>query len=92
MDFLRLYLGELTGLVISLVVCAILAAIAAKAYPEEKLVRQVRNWLLIGLVATFVISIIPSLVLNKTPRGTVDRSHVDQDQQKFEDRHSGEKK
>ncbi len=90
MDFLRLYLGDLTSLFVLLVVISILAAIAARLSPEQRLIRQIRNWVLIGVIVVFVLGLVPTFVVNNTPRGRVDRKDVDQTQRDFEQRHSGE--
>ena len=91
MAFLRLYLGDLTGLFSVIFVAFVVAAMALRFVPEnDRLhVRTFRNWALALIIIIFVIGIAQSLVVNTTPRGKVDRSGVDRQQQKFEERYSG---
>ncbi len=92
MDFLRLYLGEFTVVFILLVILSILFTAISRLFPEDKLIRQIRNWVLVGVVGVFFLGLIPSLVVNNTPRGKIDRTDIDRDQKTFEQRHSGDNK
>lgn len=89
MDFLRMYLGEMTG--IGLIVLTLFAASAiAMGYfaGQRMIIRIIRN-VCVGLtLALFTLSLMRSLALNQPPRGRIDRTAVDQDQKAFELRHS----
>jgi uncharacterized membrane protein len=92
MDFLRLYLGEIASLALALVIFFVAAAIASRYVTNRRMIRNVRNACIAAAVAAFAVSWTYSLTVNRTPRGRVDRSSVDQDQKAFELRHSDEKK
>jgi len=92
MDFLRLYLGEIASLVLALVIFFVAAAVASRYVTNRRLIRTVRNACIAVAVAAFVASLTYSVLVNRTPRGRIDRSSVDQDQKAFESRHSDEKK
>jgi hypothetical protein len=92
MDFLRLYLGQITSLALVLLTIFAGAAIAARWFPNLTTIRIIRNVCIAAAVAVFALSVIPSLTLNQTPRGRVDRAAADQDQKDFEKRHSDKNK
>jgi hypothetical protein len=92
MDFLRLYLGEITGLVLVSLTLFVAAAIASRYFPNRTMIRVIRNLCIAAAVAAFAFSLIPSLAVNQTPRGRVDRTGADQDQKAFERRHSDQTK
>jgi uncharacterized membrane protein len=95
MDFLRLYLGEIASLVLALVIFFVAAAIASRYVANranQRMIRNVRNACIAAAVAAFAVSWTYSLAVNRTPRGRIDRSSVDQDQKAFELRHSDQKK
>lgn len=88
MEILRLYLGEITGLVLVLVSIFAAAAGAPRYYTNRTMIRNMRNVLVAVAVAAFVASLTFSITVNQVPRGRVDRTPVDQDQRAFEQRHS----
>ena len=92
MDFLRLYLGEIAGLVLALMMFFIAAAIASRYGVSPRLARTIRNLCIAATFGAFAISWTYSLTLNRAPRGRIDRSGVDQDQKAFETRHLDQKK
>ena len=92
MDFLRLYLGEIASLVLALVVFFVAAAIASRYVTNRRMIRNVRNACMAAAVAAFVFSWSYSLMVNRTPRGRIDRSGAVQDQKAFELRHSDQTK
>ncbi len=92
MDFLRLYLGEMTGLVLVLLVLFIAAALASRHFPDRRRIRTVRNICIAAVVAAFAASLVFSITVNQTPRGRINRTDVDQDQKAFEARHSDQNK
>ena len=88
MDFLRLYLGEMTGLGLVLLTLLVASTIATRYFPDRRTaIRVMRNLCIAAAVAVFVVPLIPSLTLNQAPRGRIDRTAVDQDQKAFELRH-----
>jgi len=91
MDFLRLYLGEITGLALVLIVLFVAAAIAPRYIPDRRKIRLIRNACVAVAVAAFALSLIPSIMVNRTPRGQVDRAGVDQDQKAFEAKHTDQR-
>jgi len=92
MDFLRLYLGELTGLVLVIGLYFVAAAIASRYVANRRMVRNIRNICVAVTVAAFVASLIPSITVNQASKGRVDRSGADADQKAFELRHSDQSK
>jgi hypothetical protein len=91
MDFLRLYLGEIVSLALALVILFVAAAIASRYVTNRRMIRNIRNACVAAAVAVFVFSWTFSLAVNRTPRGQIDRSSVDQDQRAFELRHADQK-
>jgi divalent metal cation (Fe/Co/Zn/Cd) transporter len=92
MDFLRLYLGEIASLALALIIFVVAAAIASRYVMDRRMIRNVRNACIALAIAAFAVSWTYSLAVNRTPRGRIDRSAVDQDQKAFELRHSDQKK
>lgn len=92
MEFLRLYLGEFTGLVLVLIVLFLAASAAARYFPNKRRVRLVRNIGIAAVMGAFAASWVASITVNQVPRGRVNRSEADQDQKAFEQRYSGEAK
>ena len=89
MDFLRLYLGEITSLVLVLALFFIGAAIASRYVANQRLVRTVRNICVAVAVGAFATSLVYSITSNQIPRARVDRSGADSDQKAFEQRYQG---
>jgi len=88
MDFLRLYLGEITGLALVLLTLFAASAIAMRYFPNRgKAIGVIRNICVALTMAGFALSLTSSLALNEPPRGRVDRTAADQDQKAFELRH-----
>jgi len=88
MDFLRLYLGDITGLVLVLLTVFVASAIATRRFPNRRMVIKItRNICLAAVVGGFALSLVSSMALNQPARGRIDRSAVDQDQRGFELRH-----
>jgi len=92
MDFLRLYLGEITGLVLVLALFFVAAAIASRYVANPRKVRTIRNICVTATIAAFIVSLIPAITVDLAPRGRVDRSGADRDQKAFEQRHSDRNK
>ena len=92
MDFLRLYLGEIVSLGLVLLILFAAAAIASRYVTNRRLIRNVRNASIAAAIGVFAFSWTYSLMVNRVPRGRVDRSGVDQDQKAFELRHSDQNK
>ena len=92
MDFLRMYLGEMASLALVIVILFGGAAIASRYGANPRMVRTVRNLCLAVAIGVFATSWTYSLLINRTPRGRIERSRVDQDQKTFELRHSDQKK
>lgn len=97
MEFLRMYLGELTGVVLVLVLLFVAEAIASHYVAPDrqtvrKMVRRVRNICLAATLAAFLMSLIPSLAVNQAPKARIDRSGAVADQKAFELRHSDRSK
>ena len=92
MDFLRMYLGEIVSLVLAILIFFAAATIASRNGVNPRLVRNVRNVCIALTVAAVAASWTYSLIVNRAPRGTIDRSGVDQDQKVFETRYSEQKK
>jgi hypothetical protein len=88
MDFLRLYLGEITSVVLVLILLFVGAAVAARYVSNRRLITMVRNICVAATVAAFAASLVFSLTVNQTPKGRIDRSGVDADQKAFEQRAS----
>lgn len=84
---MRLYLGEITSLVLAIVLCFLAAAVAGRYFMNRRLIRTLRNASIALIVGAFAASMVYSLAVNQTPRGRIDRTAVDQDQQAFEQRH-----
>ena len=92
MDFLRLYLGEIASLALTLVIFFVATAIASRYVTNRRIIRNVRNVCIAAAIAAFAVSWTYSLTVNRTPRGRIDRSGADQDQKAFELRHSDPKR
>jgi len=92
MEFLRLYLGELTGLALVLLAFLAAAAIALRYFPNRTMIRTIRNACIAAVIAIFAASLAFSIVVNRVPRGRIDHTAVDQDQKAFEQRHSSQTK
>jgi hypothetical protein len=92
MDFLRLYLGEITGVALVLVVIFVGAGVASRYVSNRKLVETIRNICAAATVAAFAASLVLSLVVNQIPKGRVDRTAADADQKAFEKRVSDQGK
>ena len=92
MEFLRLYLGEITGLVLVVVVVFVAGAVAPRYFPDRRKVRLIRNACVAAALVAFVLSLVPSITVNQTPRGQIDRAGVDQDQTAFEQKHADQTK
>ena len=89
MNFLRLYLSEMTSVGLVLLTLFGASAIAMRYFPSRgKAISVIRNFCAAATIAGFALSVLSSLALNQTPRGRVDRTAVDQDQKAFELRHS----
>jgi hypothetical protein len=88
MQILRLYLGEITSLVLLLVFFFVAAAVASRYFPNRRTIRIVRNLCIAVTVGAFATSFIASVTVNQIPRGRIDRSGADQDQRAFEQKHS----
>jgi hypothetical protein len=88
MDFLRLYLGEITGLALVVLTVFVASAIAIRRFPNRTTaIKITRSICLAAAVGGFAASLVPSLALNQPLRGRIDRSAADQDQRAFELRH-----
>ena len=92
MDFLRLYLGEITSMLLVVSLLFVGAAIASRYVANRRLVTVFRNICLAAIMAGFAASLAVSIVVNQTPKGRIDRSPVDADQRAFEKRVSGQGK
>jgi len=92
MDFLRLYLGEITSVLLVVALLFIAAAIASRYVGNRRLVTVVRNICLAVTMAVFAASLAMSVIVNQTPKGQIDRSGVDKDQRAFEKRVSDRSK
>ena len=92
MEFLRLYLGELTGLALVLLAFLAAAAIALRYFPNRTMIRTIRNACIAAVIAIFAASLAFSIVVNRVPRGRIDHTAADQDQKAFEQRHSSQTK
>ena len=92
MEFLRMYLGEMTGLVLVLLVLFIAAALASHHFPDRRRIRTVRNICIAAVVAAFAATLVFSLIVNQTPRGRINRADADQDQKAFEARRANQTK
>ena len=88
MDFLRMYLGEITSVLLVLVLLFATATVASRCVANRRLVTVVRNLCIAAIVAVFTASIIASLAVNQMPKAHIDRSRVDADQKAFEKRMS----
>jgi threonine/homoserine/homoserine lactone efflux protein len=86
MDFLRLYLGEITSVLLVVALLFLAAAIVARYVTNRRLVNVVRNICLALTLAGFAASLAMSVMVNQTPKGHVHRSRVDGDQRAFEKR------
>ena len=89
---MRLYLGEITGLVLVLLTTFVAAGVASRFFPNRpprlRMIRTIRNLFIAVIVAVFAASLTYSITVNQTPRGQIDRTAADQDQKSFEQRHS----
>ena len=87
-DYLRLYLGQIVGVIVALVVIAV-AAVAAKRYvpDESRAISTGRNVLMVVVLFGFGIYLFTSGSVNVTSRKVIDRSDVLQQQKAFEERH-----
>ena len=91
MDFLRLYLGEMTSVVLVAFVLFVASAVATRYFPDRRMILSIiRDLSIAAAAAALAMSLIPSLLLNQPPRGPVDRTAVDQDQKAFERRYSNQ--
>ena len=70
MNFLRLYLGEMTSVVLVAFGLFVASAVAIRYFPDRRMILSViRNLSIAAAAAALAISLIPSLVLNQPPRG-----------------------
>ena len=92
MEFLRLYLGEMAGLALVLIILFVAAALASRHFPDRRKIRTVRNICIAAVVAAFAASLVFSITVNQTPRGRINRTDTDQDQKAFEARHADQTK
>ena len=92
MDFLRLYLGEIVSLGLVLVILFVAAAVASRYVTNRRMIRNVRNACIAAAIGIFACSWTYSLMVNRVPRGRIDRSGADEDQKAFELRHSDQRK
>ena len=90
MDFLRLYLGEITSVLLVVALLFVGTAVASRYVTNRRLVTVVRNICMAITVAIFAASLTMSFIVNQTPKGRIDRTGVDADQQAFEKRVSGQ--
>jgi hypothetical protein len=88
MEITRLYLGEVTGLALVLILLFVGAAVASRYFPNRRAIATIRNIAIALVVGAFAASMTYSFVVNQIPRGQIDRTAVDQDQKAFEQRHS----
>ncbi len=87
MQIPRLYLGEITGVALAVLLLFGAGALAARYFPGDRRVRMVRNACIAIVVGIFAASMVYSIEVNEIPRAQVDRSGADQDQRAFEQRH-----
>ena len=92
MNFLRLYLGEITGLALVLMMLFVAAKVAARYFSDKRKVQIVRNICFAVAIGAFAASWVASIAVNQTPRGRISRADVDQDQKQFEQRYSDQTK
>ena len=92
MDFLRMYLGEVTSVLLVLALLFTVATVAARYVANRTLVITVRNLCIAAILAAFAASIVASLVVNQTAQARIDRAGVDADQKAFEKRVSEQTK
>ena len=91
MNFLRLYLAEITGLVLVLLTLLVATTVATRYFPDRRVaLKAIRNLGIAATLAGAAFSFMMSLALNQPPRGQIDRTAVDQDQKAFEQRHSNQ--
>jgi hypothetical protein len=72
MDFLRLYLGEVTGLILVLALVFAGAAISARYVSDRRKVIVGRNLCVALALAGFAASMAASLVVNQAPKAQID--------------------
>ena len=92
MDFLRLYLGETTSVLLVVVLIFVAAAVASRYVTNRRSVTVVRNICLAVTLGALAASLAKSLMVNETPKGRINRSGVDADQKAFEKRNSDQGK
>lgn len=91
-DYLRLYLGQIVGVIVALVVIVVLAAAVKRYVPDEsREISTVRNVLMVVVLFGFGIYLFISGSVNVTPRKVIDRNDVMQQQKAFEERHKEDK-
>jgi hypothetical protein len=83
MDFLRMYLGEITSVLLVLGLLFATATVATRYVGNRRLVTGFRNLCIAAIVAVFAASIIASLAVNQVPKARIDRSGADADQKAF---------
>ena len=87
-DYLRLYLPQIVGVAITLVVIAVAAVVANRYFPEEQqMIRTGRNAFALLVLFGFALYLLASGSVIVTPRKVIDRSDVMQQQKAFEERH-----
>lgn len=88
-DFLRLYHTSLLGTLFFLVVIIVLAAVLIPRLPDENRRAGRRATFVLCLAVLFVgaLALLASMSVNQTPRGVLDRSDVEKQQERFEERH-----
>ena len=91
-DYLRLYLGQIVGVIVALVVIAVVATAVKRYVPgESHTINTGRNVLMVAVLFGFGIYLFTSGSVNITPRKAIDRSDVMQQQKAFEERHKEDK-
>lgn len=93
-DYLRLYLGAITGVIIALLVVVFLARMGRRHLSAEihPWISRGRNILIVLILFFFGTYLFNSLSVNIVPRDTIDRSSLDEQQKAHEQRYPAPQK